>query len=377
MDWTPRAEALAEAVTHPDSRWRGAIASTPRHVFVPNWFTSGSDGYTLRNGPKDEEAWLDAAYSNRSLVTKVGTLHADHAGPGDRPVGWPTSSSTLTSLVMQMFRHLRVHDDSHVLDVATGSGYSAALLSGLLGDDQVTSIDVDPYLTQAATERLDSVGLHPEVLTVDATGPLPGEYDRIVSMVSVTPIPASWLTALRPGGRLVTVIANTSMIVTAWKTEDGGAVGQVERDWAMFMRTRHGVDYPPGLVELFADVRDREGEDITTGRYGVIEVRETWEVNSMLEVTCPGIEHHYERGEDGRRTAWMLHVDGSWARASGMNGEAPIVHQGGPRRLWDALEEIRHRQSMRGTLPIYGATAKITPGGVIQLKRGPWTATIG
>ncbi|WP_371780821.1 hypothetical protein [Streptosporangium subroseum] len=89
MDWTPR----AEAVTHPDSRWRGAIASTPRHVFVPNWFTSGGEGYTLHNGPKDEEAWLDAAYSNRSLVTKVGTLHADHAGPDDRPVGWPTSSS--------------------------------------------------------------------------------------------------------------------------------------------------------------------------------------------------------------------------------------------------------------------------------------------
>ncbi|GGK91120.1 protein-L-isoaspartate O-methyltransferase [Planomonospora parontospora subsp. parontospora] len=377
MHWIPHAQDLAETVTHPDSRWRAPVATTPRHVFVPRWWAGVNGGWELRDGHEDETAWATAAYSDRTLVTKVGELHADHAVPDAAPAGRPTSSSTLPSLVVQMLRHLRVHDDSEVLDVATGSGYSAALLSRLLGEERVTSIDVDPYLTGAAAGRLDEIGLHPKVLTVDATGPVPGEYDRIVSMVAVRPIPASWLAALRPGGRLVTVVANTSMIVTAWKTEDGSAVGQVERDWAMFMSTRTGADYPPGLGELLEQVRDREGEEVSRGRYGVIDVQESWEVNSMLEVLCPGIEHHFERRDDGRRTAWMLHADGSWARATALRGDPPTVHQGGPRRLWDVLEQIRHRQSMAGGLPVYGAKATISPDGVIRLKRGAWEATIG
>jgi hypothetical protein len=50
-----------------------------------------------------------------------------------------------------------------------------------------------------AARRLDAIGLHPKVLACDATGPLPGRYDRFVSMVSVKPIPASRLSALKPG----------------------------------------------------------------------------------------------------------------------------------------------------------------------------------
>ncbi|MER6187844.1 hypothetical protein [Streptomyces sp. NPDC001652] len=37
--------------------------------------------------------------------------------------------------------------------------------------------------------------------------------------------PTSWLTALSPVGRLVTTLAGTSLLVTADKVEDGGAVG--------------------------------------------------------------------------------------------------------------------------------------------------------
>jgi protein-L-isoaspartate O-methyltransferase len=106
------------------------------------------------------------------------------------------------------------------------------LLVARLGAEHVTSVDVDPYLTASASERLDSVGLRPTVLTVDATGPLLGMYDRIITTVAVRPVPASWLAALRPGGRLVTTIAGTGLILTADKTDDGGALGRIEWDRA-------------------------------------------------------------------------------------------------------------------------------------------------
>ncbi|GAA3132261.1 methyltransferase domain-containing protein [Streptosporangium carneum] len=379
MNWQPRAARLAAAATSRGSRWREPVAATPRHL--PRWWDTPAGAYSrtweLHDGPSDVEAWMGVAYDDQTVVTQVAGVHADHADVGATVDGRPTSSSTLPSLVTQMFRHAEIYDGADVLDVATGSGYSAALLAQQLGDDRVTSIDVDPYLVEAAASRLDTLGLHPKVLPVDATGPLPGEYDRIVSMVSVKPIPASWLAALRPGGRFATVIANTSLIVTAGKSSDGGAEGCIEWDRAMFMPTRSGGDYPPGARGMFDTLWDAEGEEVTQCRYPVLNVTYNWDLPAMLEVVCPGIEHHYEETDDGRRTARMVHADGSWARASAQADGPPTVHQGGPRRLWDVLDEVRHYWLQHGELPIRGAYARITPDGTICLRRGRWKATIG
>ncbi|MGH3693564.1 MAG: methyltransferase domain-containing protein [Pseudonocardiaceae bacterium] len=383
MDWTPHADRLASEVTHLVSRWRPVIAAIPRHVFVPRWWSwsaagsgPGSDVWELRDGPTDHDGWARTAYRNRSLVTQVGPLHADHAGPGDRPVGMPTSSATLPGLIVAMLRHAYVYDGADVLDVGTGSGYGCAVLAHRLGDRYVTSVDVDAYLTKVAAERLEGIGLRPRVMTCDATGPLRGTYDRIVSMVAVRPIPASWLAALRPGGRLVTTISGTALILTADKTDDGGAIGHIQWDRAGFMHTRTGSDYPPGLGDQFAAVRDTEGDQVSVGRYPVVNVVEAWEIWSMLGIVAPGIEHHYQQDDDGRRPAWMLHPDGSWARATSTDDDTPTVHHSGPRRLWDILDDIRYRWLRDGSLPVYGATVTITPDGVCHLKRGRWQATI-
>jgi protein-L-isoaspartate O-methyltransferase len=208
---------------------------------------------------------MSAAYRDRSLVTQVGPLHADHAQPGDRPRGLPTSSATLPGLIVQMVRHGHLYDGADVLDVGTGSGYGCAVLAHRFGDGHVTSVDVDEYLTKVAAERLHGIGLTPRVLACDATGPLPGTYDRIISTVAVRPIPASWVAALRPGGRLVTTIIDTALIVTADKGDDGTLTGRTEWDRAGFMHTRSGADYPPGLLEAFTAIRDVEGEHITRG----------------------------------------------------------------------------------------------------------------
>ncbi|MBD0744949.1 methyltransferase domain-containing protein [Streptomyces sp. CBMA152] len=378
MNWETHARALAADTVHPASRWHDPLASTPRHLFVPRWWEWVDDGRVVRDGPEDVERWLNAAYSNDTLVTRLGPLHADQAAPGQivPPGTWPTSSSTLPSLVVAMYRHAMITDDCDVL-VTTGSGYGTALACRRLGDQHVTSVDVDPYLVKAATERCDSIGLHPRTVVCDLTGPLPGTYDRIVSTVAVRHIPASWLVALRPGGRLVTTIAGTGLIVVADKTEDGGASGLTSIDTASFMRTRHGADYDdkPALNDLFAHARQADG-DITTSRYPLLYVPDTWDVRSMLELIAPGIDHRQDH--DGEtRTVYLVHEDGSWARATatGTYG-VPQVHQGGPRRLWDQLEKIRNWLNVDGGLPVYGARVVVTPDGVTTLSRSGWTATL-
>ncbi|MGH3721352.1 MAG: hypothetical protein ACRDRI_21375 [Pseudonocardiaceae bacterium] len=57
--------------------------------------------------------------------------------------------------------------------------------------------------------------------------------------------------------------------------------------------------------------QEAEGEQISVGRYPVVDVAQAWEIWSMLGILAPDIEHHYHQDHDGRRTARMLHPDGS------------------------------------------------------------------
>ncbi|MFF7789674.1 methyltransferase domain-containing protein [Streptomyces sp. NPDC007991] len=377
MIWETCAAELADRVTHRSSRWRGAVSRTPRHLFVPKWWDIDDGRWVLRE-PVNEDAWFQAAYSDRSLITRVGTLHADRAKPDDHPTGRPTSSATLPSLVVRMFQHARIDDGDELLDVGTGSGYGAALAAHRLGDQAVTSVDVDHYLVEAVRDRLEQAGLRPTLEPVDATGPLParaGRFDRIVATVAVRSVPASWLTALCVGGRLVTTIAGTSLLVTAEKRPDGSAQGRVEWDRAGFMHARHGDDYRPGLTGILAAAHDMDGEDVATSPYPVVDVANAWDLDSMLGVTAPGIEHSYqEQGE--RRTAVMAHADGSWARAVTGGDGRTVVHQGGPRRLWDILDGLRAYWLQHGELPARGARVLITPDGETRLARGKWRAVL-
>ena len=381
VKWKADADRLAGEVTHPISRWRPAVGAVPRHLFVPRWWIrNGPDAgfglatWELRDGAADPDAWIRAAYRDQTLITRVGLLHADLATPDDRPAGLPTSSAIAPGMVVRMLRHARLTDDAYVLEVGAGTGYGAAVLCERSGYRQVTTIEPDDYLVKAAGERLAGVGLHPRVTHCDPYGPLPESYDRIASMVAVRPVPASWLTALRPGGRLVAPIAGTALILTADKTPDGGAAGRTEWDRGAFMPA--DVDAPAVQPGQFAVVRTADGEEVTTGRYPVVDVARAWELYSVLGIVAPGIQHEFAESPGGQRTAWMVHRDGSWARATGTGDEPPTVHQGGPRRLWDILDGIRLRWLRDGSLPVHGADAAITPDGAIHLRHGHWQATL-
>ncbi|MET8563209.1 protein-L-isoaspartate(D-aspartate) O-methyltransferase [Streptomyces flaveolus] len=376
MKWLPHARRLAHQVIRPESRWHAAVATTPRHAFVPRWWEPDGDTWVLRTGPDHPDEWMAVAYSDQSLTTRVDTRHADNAQDGDvLDGGTPTSSSTLPSLVVRMYRHAMI-DDGHQVLVTTGTGYGTALACARLGDDHVTSIDIDEHLVKLATERLALHGENPRMEVCDITGPLPGEYDRIVSTVSVRPVPASWLRALRTGGRLVTTIAGTGLILTADKTADGGAVGRIEWDRAGFMPARHGDDYEHLDETVWKGAADGDGERTLVSRYPLLYPADAWDVMSMLELQVPGVLYRQEsRGE--ARTVWLLHPDGSWARATAHGHlDSPEVHEAGPRRLWDALERIRNRLNKEGSLPVYGARVSITPTGVTTLSRGAWSVNL-
>ncbi|MFD4372749.1 methyltransferase domain-containing protein [Streptomyces sp. NPDC058486] len=362
--WTTAAKALADRVTADAPAWHDAVSGTPRDQLVPRWWQPIPDSpgreWELVSLPEGSPERLTAAYTDATLVTRVGPLHADQAEHGERGKGEPTSSSTLPGLIVSMADRLRVEPGDRVLDVGTGSGYSAALFAHRFGDESVTSVDVDPYLVEAARARLAGFGRTPRMEALDATGELPdSEYDRIMATVSVRPVPESWLRALRPGGRLVTTIAYTALLITADMGPDGVARGSVQPDPATFMETRQNADYPPKLNDVFVSARVREGDDVRAPDGPIPDLWQEWPLRWLYELDTPGVETRSAVHPDGRRVVWLLAADGSWARAE--DSESPLVHQGGPRRLWDGLEGVRRRWDENGRFPLHDMRVEFSP----------------
>jgi hypothetical protein len=142
------------------------------------------------------------------------------------------------------------------------------------------------------------------------------------------------------------------------------------------MVTRTGSDYEPERAGLFDAAEHHDGA-AKKSPHLVIDVVNAWEILSLLQITAPGIVHRYSEDPDtGVRTALMAHEDGSWARATGRRGEPAAVHQGGPRRLGDALEKIRADWLADGYLQLDGSEVHIEPDGTMKFSRGRWSATL-
>lgn len=171
-----------------DPRWRAAFAAVDRGLFVPYFFAPAADRPGWRIVENDDE-YRAGLYSDEVLVTQLGGgYRADAAIRAGEPVyDQPTSSSSAPSLMASMLESLAIGEDMRVLEVGTGTGYNAALLSHRLGDKNVTTVEIDPALAKRARSVLASAGFEPTVVVGDgAAGYLPNApYDRVLATVAL------------------------------------------------------------------------------------------------------------------------------------------------------------------------------------------------
>lgn len=186
-------DAIGDQLT--DAAWRAAFAAVPRHLLVPVFYRMRDYRRIDSDDPADREAWLEEVYRDQTLITQI----QPHA---------VTSSGTMPGLVAAMLHALDVEQGDTVLQLGTGTGYTAALVCHRLGSVNVVTVDVDPELTATAQRRLHAAGYDPTVVTADgALGYAPlAPYDRLLVTFGNRHIPAAWLTQLRHGGRLVAPI---------------------------------------------------------------------------------------------------------------------------------------------------------------------------
>ncbi len=188
MSDDPRERLLAELAGEvKDTRVLDAIRRVPREEFVDR---------DIRH----------AAYENRPL-----------------PIGHgQTISQPL--IVALMTQALLLTGEEKVLEVGTGSGYQAAVLS-LLARQVVTVERVAP-LAQAAAERLERLGYrNVEVHVVEEVLGWPdgAPYDAIVVAAAAPEVPLALLNQLAAGGRLVIPVGARDLqeLVRIVKTPDG------------------------------------------------------------------------------------------------------------------------------------------------------------
>lgn len=329
------------------SRLAEVFLNVPRHPFVPVFYRRDGERFTpWRVTDGDPEGWLDQVYSDDSLITEVDGLHAEQAGP-EGVTGVPTSSSTAPGLMADMLDALDVRPGTTVLEIGTGSGYNAALLSRLAGDGCVASVDRSAALVALARDRLAATGHTPFVRQGDGAAGLPGRapYDRIIATCSVRHIPPAWLEQLLPGGVMVVPVKGAlagGLVVRLTKLPDGTAAGHVLHTPASFMPLESGPrrSVPgPGAVPSTA-VRRRSPLPAS--------VLDDWTFSFFADIRFPaGTVRGHGRDSEGRRVTTLYDPsDGSGAHIAEPSRGGSEVTVFGPHDLWSTAEEA-HEEWLR------------------------------
>jgi len=125
-----------------------------------------------------------------------------------------------------MSERLRLQSAHTVLEIGTGSGYQAAVLSVLV--DEVYSIEIIPALAESAAERLAHLGY--ENVTVKAGDgyfgwPEAAPFDGIIVTAVGPDLPAALLAQHQPGGRMVLPVGtqhSAQNLTVVTRRTDGG-----------------------------------------------------------------------------------------------------------------------------------------------------------
>lgn len=172
---------------------RRAFEKHPRHHFLSTFYHTPNRMTLLdpRNPCRED---LELIYQNRAIG-----IHSD----GERI----DSSTSEPGLMALMIEELEVGKGQRVMEIGTGTGYNAAILSELVGPKgSVFTVDIEESLVREFNERISEYALkNISVRTSDAyygwreTSP----FDRIIGTVGCTYVSPHWIDQLCQDGILL------------------------------------------------------------------------------------------------------------------------------------------------------------------------------
>lgn len=338
-----RIETLADRMTAKgiltDQSWRPVLHAVPRHLFTPPHayaLPGTADGPPARviDRQANPSDWWTAVYDDMAIVTQREDGAADPA----TDQGAPTCSLSAPSVVLAFLHLLGARPGDRLLEIGTGTGWTAALLAERIGQDNVTSLEIDPALARIARDNLETARYTPTIIETDGLRGRPGEtFDRLHITCGITTIPYAWIEQLRPGG--VAVLPWQPAGWTGYKVRltagTGSAVG-----------TFHGpANFMPARSQRTGTTLWRphhiDDADTTTTSLDPHDIAENWGERHVALAQIPGLILTTWPDDDGSLSIHLAeagHPDGSWAACDSATDGQHVVTQYGQRRLWDELE---------------------------------------
>lgn len=344
MDVPKLIEALADDLSargylH-DGLWHVALHEAPRHLFAPasGWARPdypGDDPEGPIDRATDAAAWWDAVYSDTSITTQADDGATDPA----TGQGLPTSSLSAPGVVTSFLELLDVHDHHRVLEIGTGTGWTAALLSARVGDQNVTSIEVDDQVAEQAADNLKTAGFAPRLIIGDGAAGWPdgAPYDRIHVTAGVAKMPYAWIEQTRPGGVIVLpwTPGIEGFMVHLTVLGDGTAIGSLHGPASYMMlrdqrtATRWATHHASDAVESHTRIDPRS---IATAGPGAA---------LAIAAYAPGVTvlpRHDDNGEFSLMMYELARTEGMWAACDYYPDRIEYdVLQYGDRHLWDEV----------------------------------------
>ncbi|HZA21085.1 MAG TPA: protein-L-isoaspartate O-methyltransferase [Dehalococcoidia bacterium] len=180
---------------------RQAFRAVPRHLFI-----AGGVAYMDSDSEAGPGEWVlrkvnqEEIYSDEPLVVKLRD-------------GVSAVSCSAPSVVAQMLDNLDLEPGQKVLEVGTGTGWTAALIAHIVGGTgSMCSVEIDGEYAAQAKETLQSLSLprgmgNVKVIHGDGSYGYGADapYDRAIVHSSAPWIPRAWQDQLKAGGLLLAI----------------------------------------------------------------------------------------------------------------------------------------------------------------------------
>ncbi len=207
---------------------RHAFEQVPRHIFVP-------------------EVDAETAYSDRPIFIRWDD-------------GIPISSSTQPAMMAIMAEQLLLEPGSRVLEIGAATGYNAAILGHIVGDDgSVVTIDIDRDIVEEAVANLSRVGCD-NVRCVCGDGfegfAVNEAYDRIIATVGAYDVPPHWVDQVREGGIMVVPLWFKGFMLSVALQKRDGELRGLSASPCMFIPIRGMGTRPEGYFPIGSRTND-------------------------------------------------------------------------------------------------------------------------